>query len=266
MIGRLVPLALCALLALGCGGKKSLDVLDGDGLIIEEPGAENPVENLPDSVGESPETAGESSDGAENQDIGPSDPPYNEEVVFPSGLRLAGLGLVPDLTAAYPNISSGLFPFANERSKHYTAVQYFIEVADLSTARRQQQVAKNFKLNEYVRIPERNGDGFIYIDPQMTQHAQELRDAWGGPLVLTSSYRSPEYNAAIGGATFSRHMYGDAVDIRADSETMAWDLYNLAKFLDMSYLDTADRTIVGRSTPWIHIDDRGWPLNTSATR
>ncbi len=260
---RIVQLGLCAALVLSCGGKKSLDGLDGDGLIIEEPGAENPLDNPSDSAEGSSGNAGESSDG---QIIGPSDPPYGVEVVFPSGLHLAGLGLVPELTAAYPSISSGLFPFATERGKHYVAVQYFIAVADLSTAQRDRQVAKNFKLNEYVRIPERNGDDFIYVDPQMTQHAQELRDAWGGPLVLTSSYRSPEYNAAIGGATFSRHMYGDAVDIRADSEAMAWDLYNLAKFLGVSYLETPERTIINRNTPWIHLDDRGWPLNTSATR
>ena len=47
---------------------------------------------------------------------------------------------------------------------------------------------------------------------------------------------------------------------------MALNLYNLAKFIDVSYLDSPEQTILCRSTPWIHIDDRGWPLNTSATR
>lgn len=247
-------------LAAACdGGKKLLDPLSGADGIIVEPGAENPLAGSGEE-GEGP--IGNKGEVA----IGPADPPYENFIVFPSGLRLDGLVAVPALSAAYPRAGTGGFPFVASREKHYAAVGYFVDVAALPTALRQRQVADNFVLNEYVRIPERNGDAHIYIDAQIAWHAQQLRSAWGGPLILTSTYRSPEYNAAIGGAVFSRHMYGDAVDIRADSEAMALNLYNLAKFLDVSYLDSPEQTILGRSTPWIHIDDRGWPLNTSATR
>lgn len=34
------------------------------------------------------------------------------------------------------------------------------------------------------------------------------------PLVIISGYRTPAHNAAVGGAKASRHMTGDAVDIR----------------------------------------------------
>jgi len=247
-------------LAVACDeGKKTLDSLSAEDGIIEEPGAENPL-----GGSEGTEGGAESGEGA--MSIAPADPPYDVAVVFPSGLRVDGLAPVPALSATYPRASSSRFPFVPSKEKHYAAVGYFMEVAALPTALRQRQVAENFVLNEYVRIPERNGDNHIYIDAQIAWHAQELRSAWGGPLVLTSTYRSPEYNAAIGGATFSRHMYGDAVDIRADNEGMALDLYNLAKFLDVSYLDSPEQTILGRSTPWIHLDDRGWPLNTPSTR
>ena len=40
-----------------------------------------------------------------------------------------------------------------------------------------------------------------------------LREAWGGPVVVNSGYRSPALNAAVGGAPRSRHMYGEAADI-----------------------------------------------------
>ena len=246
----------------GCNeGNKILDSTK-EGSPVEEP-PENSATTDPGTAnpGEIPAKSPDSS-----LVIGPADPPYANEIVFPSGMRLDGMRPVADMIATYPDPAGGQLPFASERQRHYVPVGHFIDIELLSAAQRDERVATNFKLNEYVRIPERNQDRYIYIDPEITLHAQELRSAWGGPLVLTSTYRSPEYNAAIKGAFFSRHMYGDAVDIKANNETMAFDLYNLAKYLRVSYLDAPDHTIVGRTTPWIHIDDRGWPLNDPDTR
>ena len=196
--------------------------------------------------------------------VQPADPPYVSAVTYPSGLRLTGLVADVALTGTYPDPEANTF--GSGRSRHYARPGFFIDIPGLSAALRQEKVAANFKLNEYVRIPERNGDSRAYVDAQIAAHAQELRDAWGGPLVLSSTFRSPEYNHAIGGARFSRHQYGDAVDIRADNTAMAQDLYNLARYLEVDYLEPADLTIVGKNTPWIHLDDRGWPLNTPSTR
>ena len=198
--------------------------------------------------------------------VGPVDPPYGPEVILPSGLRLDGLIPDAELTATYPDPSSGSFPFGGVRRRHYAAVGYFIDIPSLSRGMRQQAVSENFKLEEYVRLPEGRGRTRTYVDAQIAFHAQELRYAWGGPLIINSAFRDPEYNDAVGGALFSRHQYGDAVDIRADSETMGWDLYNLAKFLEVSFLEPAGDTIVGKNSPWIHIDDRGWPLNAPENR
>lgn len=41
-----------------------------------------------------------------------------------------------------------------------------------------------------------------------------IRGLWGGPLLVVSGYRDPEYNRRIGGAKASQHMEGRAVDIR----------------------------------------------------
>ena len=209
------------------------------------------------------ETAGPAEDTGVSE-VDPADPPYTSRVTYPSGLHLDGLVRDAELSGTYPDPSAN--SFGSGRTRHYERVGYFIDIASLSSAVRQERVTPNFKLNEYVVIPERNGDRRAYIDAQISLHAQELRDAWGGPLVLSSSFRSPEYNARIGAATFSRHMYGDAVDIKANSTSMAQDLYNLARYLEVSYLEPADLTIAGKSTPWIHMDDRGWPVNTPETR
>ena len=45
---------------------------------------------------------------------------------------------------------------------------------------------------------------------------QPLRDALGCPIHVSSGYRSPELNAAIGGSKRSQHMEGRALDLDAD--------------------------------------------------
>jgi hypothetical protein len=42
--------------------------------------------------------------------------------------------------------------------------------------------------------------------------AQQARDRIGRPFIITSWYRSPAINHAVGGATDSRHLVGDALD------------------------------------------------------
>ena len=45
---------------------------------------------------------------------------------------------------------------------------------------------------------------------------QPLRDAFGCPIYVSSGYRSPELNAAIGGSKRSQHVEGRALDLDAD--------------------------------------------------
>lgn len=45
----------------------------------------------------------------------------------------------------------------------------------------------------------------ILLDP--------LREAWGGPLIITSGYRCPELNRAVGGSATSAHTAGWAADL-----------------------------------------------------
>lgn len=45
---------------------------------------------------------------------------------------------------------------------------------------------------------------------------QPLRDAFGCPIYVSSGYRGPELNRAIGGAKRSQHMEGRALDLDAD--------------------------------------------------
>lgn len=51
-----------------------------------------------------------------------------------------------------------------------------------------------------------------HIDDQALDKLQALRDVIG-PLTINSAFRCQEHNEAVGGASQSRHLFGDAFDI-----------------------------------------------------
>lgn len=48
---------------------------------------------------------------------------------------------------------------------------------------------------------------------------QPIRDEWGESIIVSSAYRCPKLNSAVGGAKNSDHRYGCAADIRTKSNT-----------------------------------------------
>jgi len=83
-------------------------------------------------------------------------------------------------------------------------------------------LSKNFALEEFTRSTTANKKG-ISNQPGPAEIAnlaalvqnvlQPLRDAVGFPINITSGYRSPMLNQAIGGATNSQHTKGQAADL-----------------------------------------------------
>lgn len=92
----------------------------------------------------------------------------------------------------------------------------------------------------------------ILLDP--------LREAWGGPLVVTSGYRCPELNRAVGGSETSAHTAGWAADLVPASEDPR-GVQGLVKFA-IGWLTTTglpfDQLIDERSggTRWLHLGIR----------
>ena len=84
------------------------------------------------------------------------------------------------------------------------------------------QLTKNFTLSELTTSQEgiRRGldntptpEVIISLTNLVKNVLQPLRELVGVPIVISSGYRSPLVNSAIGGARNSEHMLGQAADI-----------------------------------------------------
>jgi len=73
------------------------------------------------------------------------------------------------------------------------------------------QLSENFHLSEFTCKCGRCRNQ--PIDMKMVEKLQALREVMGVPLYITSAYRCPTHNRNVGGASQSRHIVGDAVDI-----------------------------------------------------
>lgn len=72
--------------------------------------------------------------------------------------------------------------------------------------------------------------GLVYVNEDLMDLLQGLRDQLGVPLRITSGYRTPRHNTRVGGASRSQHMLGRAADIVVDNVDPA-ELIGLAQDL-----------------------------------
>jgi len=95
------------------------------------------------------------------------------------------------------------------------------------------QLAKNYSgqsdFKPYTSVNGYNEDGRLKflshtdtrISPILGQTLEDLAKAYGATLTITSAYRSPSYNAKVGGAKKSKHQQGLACDILMNNTTKA---------------------------------------------
>lgn len=98
----------------------------------------------------------------------------------------------------------------------------------------------------------RCGCGFD-ITPETRDLANKVREAWGGPVVVASGARCRKYNEVVGGATFSAHMSGIALDLRPGTG----DMRTFHDFCIERLETWGCRMEAPQATPsWCHLDLR----------
>lgn len=75
------------------------------------------------------------------------------------------------------------------------------------------QLARHFKVKEFAC---KDGSPVVFVDESLSTILEILRNKLGKPIIITSGYRTPEWNAKCGGAKYSYHIRGMAADIRVD--------------------------------------------------
>lgn len=96
----------------------------------------------------------------------------------------------------------------------------------------------------------------LVIDPRLLTALDQLRDQVQQPIQILSGYRCPDHNRAVGGASNSFHLHGQAADIRVQGMP-------LHELLDAVLLVPAFRNGgigVYQQSNYLHVDIRERPF------
>lgn len=72
------------------------------------------------------------------------------------------------------------------------------------------KLSENFKVKEFACS---DGSDPIFVADKLVEVLQKIREHFGRPVNINSAYRTVAKNKAVGGATYSQHLYGTGADI-----------------------------------------------------
>ena len=73
------------------------------------------------------------------------------------------------------------------------------------------KLSANFKVKEFAST---DGTDPIFVAPELVEVLQKIRNHFGKAVTINSGFRTAARNKAVGGATYSQHLYGKAADIK----------------------------------------------------
>lgn len=72
------------------------------------------------------------------------------------------------------------------------------------------KLSTNFTVKEFAC---KDGSDAVLVAPRLVMVLQSIRSHFGAAVTINSGYRTPQYNAKVGGVAHSQHCYGTAADI-----------------------------------------------------
>ena len=108
------------------------------------------------------------------------------------------------------------------------------------------KLATNFRVREFACS---DGSDPIFIDSELVTVLQKIRTHFGRSVKITSAYRTPSHNKAVGGTRFSEHQFGRAADIKVNGVSPKMVANYAEKLL-------SNRGGIGIYNTFVHIDVR----------
>lgn len=127
-----------------------------------------------------------------------------------------------------------------------------------SRGRSQMKLTNNFTLSELFHSDTASVHGIDNALPpylmrnikELAERLQLIRDALGVPITISSGYRCPELNKAVGGSKTSQHQLCLAADIHAKGYT-AQELFEFISGSNFGFDQLILERVGGKA--WVHI-------------
>jgi uncharacterized protein YcbK (DUF882 family) len=116
------------------------------------------------------------------------------------------------------------------------------------------KLTNNFNLNEFNKHNFPLTETILRNIQELAKNLQVLRDEVKKPIKITSGYRDPSFNKKIGGATQSRHITGEAADLKIEGYTPKQVAVIIEKLIAAGKMKQGG---LGIYSTWIHYDVRG---------
>jgi uncharacterized protein YcbK (DUF882 family) len=116
------------------------------------------------------------------------------------------------------------------------------------------KLTNNFNLNEFNKHNFPLTETILRNIQELAKNLQVLRDEVKKPIKITSGYRDSSFNKKIGGASQSRHITGQAADLKIEGYTPKQVAAIIEKLIAAGKMKQGG---LGIYSTWIHYDVRG---------
>jgi uncharacterized protein YcbK (DUF882 family) len=115
------------------------------------------------------------------------------------------------------------------------------------------KLTNNFNLNEFNKHNFPLTETILRNIQELAKNLQVLRDEVKKPIKITSGYRDSSFNKKIGGASQSRHITGQAADLKIEGYTPKQVAAIIEKLIASGKMKQGG---LGIYKTWIHYDIR----------